>query len=55
MKSREFYWLFVNKSYTEEQTVVKRWTKIVTMDKESWQLVLASVVTSRYRCDALAN
>ena len=37
MKSREFYWLFVNKSYSEEQTGVKRWNKIVTMDKESWQ------------------
>ena len=45
MKSREFYWLFVNKSYTEEQTGVKRWNKIVTVDKESWQSVFASVRT----------
>ena len=27
MKSREFYSLFVNKSYAEEQTGVKRWNK----------------------------
>ena len=46
MKSREFYWLFVNKSYTEEQTGVKRWNKIVTMDKESRQSVFASVRTT---------
>ena len=42
MKSREFYWLFVNKSYTEEQTGVKRWNERVTMDKESWKSVFAS-------------
>ena len=46
MKSREFYWLYVNKSYTEEQTSVKRWNKRVTMDKESWQVVFASVRTT---------
>ena len=46
MKSREFYWLFVHKSYTEEQTGVKRWNKRVTMDKESWQSVLTSVRTT---------
>ena len=46
MKSKEFYWLFVNKSYTEEQTGVKRWNKIVTMDKESRQSVFASVRTT---------
>ena len=45
-RSREFYWIFVNKSYTDEQTGVKRWNKIVTMDKESWQSVFASVRTT---------
>ena len=46
MKSRELYRLFLNKFYTEEQTGVKRWNKIVTMDKESWQTVFASVRTT---------
>lgn len=46
MKAREFYWLFVNKSYTKEQTGVKRWNKIVTMDKESWQSIFISVRTT---------
>ena len=46
MKSREFYWLFVNKSYTEEQTGVKRWNERVTMDQESWKSVFASVRTT---------
>ena len=46
MRSREFYWIFINKSYTDEQTGVKRWNKIVTMDKESWQSVFASVRTT---------
>ena len=46
MKAREFYWLFVNKSYTKEQTGVKRWNKIVTMDKESWQWIFISVRTT---------
>ena len=46
MKSKEFYWLFGNKSYTEEQTGVKRWNERVTMDKESWQPVSASVRTT---------
>ena len=46
MKSREFYSLFVSKSYAEEQTGVKRWNKIVTMDKKSWQSAFASVRTT---------
>ena len=46
MKSRELYSLFVNKSYAEEQTGVKRWNKIVTMDKKSWQSAFASVRTT---------
>ncbi|KAK2570047.1 LINE-1 retrotransposable element ORF2 protein [Acropora cervicornis] len=46
MKSREFYSLFVNKSYAEEQTGVKRWSKIVAMDKKSWQSAFASVRTT---------
>ena len=49
MKSREFYWLLIT-SYTEEQSGVKRWNKIVyvTMDKESWQTVFASFrITSK--------
>ena len=46
MNSSKFYWLFVNKSYTEEQTGVKRWNERGTMDKESWQSVFASVRTT---------
>ena len=46
MRSREFYSFFVNKSYAEEQTDVKRWNKIVTMDEESWQLAFTSVRTT---------
>ena len=46
MRSREFYSLFVNKSYAEEQTGVKRWNKIVTMDKKSWQSAFTSVRTT---------
>ena len=46
MRSREIYLLFVNKSYAEEQTSVKRWNKIVTMDKKSWQSAFTSVRTT---------
>ena len=49
MKSRDFYSLFVNKSYAEEQTGVMRWNKIVTMGKKSWQSAFTSVrTTSKY-------
>lgn len=47
MKSRKVYWpLYLNKSYTEEETSVKRWNEVVTMDKDSWQAVFASVKTT---------
>ena len=46
MKSREFYSLFINNSYAEEQTGVTRWNKIVTMDKKSWQSAFTSVRTT---------
>ena len=46
MRSREFCSLFVNKSCAKEQTGVKRWNKIVTMDKKSWQSAFTSVRTS---------
>ena len=46
MRSREFYLLFVNKSYAEEQTGVKRWNKMVTMDKKSWHSAFTSVRTT---------
>ena len=43
MKTKDFYGLFVNKSYTEEQTSgAKRWNKVVPMDKDSWQSVYTS-------------
>ena len=39
MKSRDFYWLFIKKSYTEEQTGAKRWNEKIPMKKDSWQSV----------------
>ena len=43
MKSRDFYWLFIKKSYTEEQTGAKRWNEKIPMNKHSWQSVYTSV------------
>ena len=43
MKSRDFYWLFIKKSYTEEQTGAKRWNEKIPMNKDSWQSVYTSV------------
>ena len=43
MKLRDFYWLFIKKSYTEEQTGAKRWNENIPMNKDSWQSVYTSV------------
>jgi len=43
MKSRDFYWLFIKKSHTEEQSSAKRWNEKIPMNKDSWQSVYTSV------------
>ena len=34
MKSKDFYWLVINKTYMEEQTGVKRWNEVMPMKKK---------------------
>ena len=33
MKSKDFYWLLINKTYMDEQTGVKRWNEVMPMEK----------------------
>ncbi|XP_068692817.1 uncharacterized protein [Montipora foliosa] len=42
-KSKDFYWLIVDKKYKEKQTGRKRWNQTVPMDKTNWKNMFKSV------------
>ena len=42
-KSKDFYWLIVDKKYKEQQTVAKRWNQTVPMDRTNWTNIFKSV------------
>ena len=42
-KSKDFYWLTVDKKYKEKQTCAKRWNQTVPMDKTNWTNIFKSV------------
>ena len=42
-KSKDFYWLIVDKEYEDQQTGAKRWNQTVPMDKTNWTNVFKSV------------
>ena len=42
-KSKDFYWLIVDKKYKEKQTGAKRWNQTVPMDKTNWTNIFKSV------------
>ena len=42
-KSKDFYWLIVDKKYKEKQTGPKRWNQTVPIDKTNWKNIFKSV------------
>lgn len=42
-KSKDFYWLFINKTYTAKQTGPKRWDSTVTLKEEDWNNIFKSI------------
>ena len=42
-KSKDFYWLIVDKKYKEKQTGARRWNQTVPMDKTNWTNIFKSV------------
>jgi len=42
-KSKDFYWLFINKTYTAKQTGPKRWDSMVTLEEEDWNNIFKSI------------
>ena len=46
MKSKDFYWLLINKTYMNEQTGVKRWNEVMFMEKNAWRTIFSSVRTT---------
>ena len=46
MKSEDFYWLLINKTYMDEQTGVKRWNEVMPVGKNTWRTIFSSVRTT---------
>ena len=46
LKSKDFYWLLINRTYLDEQTGAKRWNTIIPMDTNSWRSNYNSVKTN---------
>ena len=42
-KSKDFYWLIINKKYIAEQTGSKRWNKTIPVEKTNWRKIFKSV------------
>ena len=42
-KSKDFYWLILDKKYKHQQTGAKRWNQTVPMDKTNWTNIFKSV------------
>ena len=43
VKSKDFYWLIVDKKYEDQQTGAKRWNQTVAIDKTNWTTEFKSV------------
>ena len=46
MKSKDFYWLLINKTYTDKQTGVNRWNEAMPMENITWRTIFSSVRTT---------
>ena len=42
-KSKDFYWLILDKKYKDQQTGAKRWNQTVPMDETKWTNIFKSV------------